>query len=212
MPTMPDRERSGRPRSQGPADPTPWGPDKPGFQAKPKPPLLQRVSPVTGQLPGYRRRSLRPDLVARITITAMALPSGMAYAEVAGLSPVAGLYASLLPLVAYAVFGSCRQLAFGPDAALALLTGAAVAPLAGGDAARYAALAALLALLTGLLYLIAWVVRLGWITDYFSRPVLVGYIHGIAVVLVAGQLGKLVGVSIDADGPRPEPRDAVESP
>jgi sulfate permease, SulP family len=128
----------------------------------------------------------------------------MGYAEVAGLSPVAGLYALLLPLVAYAVFGSSRQLAFGPEAALALLTGAAVAPLAGDDPARYAALAALLALLTGLLYLAAWVARLGWMTDYFSRPVLVGYIHGIVVVLDAGQLGKRFGVSIDADEPIPQ--------
>lgn len=201
---MPVEEPSGRPRSRSPGEPTPFGPDEPGFRAGPKQPLLQRVFPVTGNLSAYPRRGLRPDLVAGITLAALALPSGMAYAEVAGLAPVAGLYALLLPLVAYAVFGSSRQLAFGPEAGLALLTGAAVAPLAGGDAARSAALAATLALLTGILYLVAWVARLGWVTDYFSRPVLVGYLHGIVVVLVVGQLGTLFGLSIGAAEPIPQ--------
>jgi high affinity sulfate transporter 1 len=137
-------------------------------------------------------------------VAALALPSGMAYAEVAGLSPVVGLYALLLPLVAYALFGSSRQLMVGPEAALALLTGAAVAPLADGDPTRYASLAALLALLAGCVYLLAWVIRLGWITDYFSRPVLVGYLHGVVVVLIVGQLGKMFGLSIDADEPIPQ--------
>ena len=202
---MPVGEPSGRPRSRRPGEPTPFRPGEPAFRAGPKPPLLQRVFPVTGNLSAYSRRGLRPDLVAGTTLAALALPWGMAYAEVAGLAPVAGLYALLLPLVAYAVFGSSRELAFGPEAGLALLTGAAVAPLAGSDAARYAALAATLALLTGILYLVAWVTRLGWITDYFSRPVLVGYLHGIVVVLVVGQLGTVFGLSIGASEPIPQP-------
>jgi high affinity sulfate transporter 1 len=117
---------------------------------------------------------------------------------------VAGLYALLLPAVAYALFGSSRQLVVGPEAALALLVGSVVAPMADGDPGRYATLAAMLALLTGGAYLVAFVARLGWVADYFSRAVLVGYIHGIVVVLLAGQLEKLLGLSIDASDPVPQ--------
>ncbi len=131
----------------------------------------------------------------------------MAYAELAGLSPVAGLYALLLPAVAYALFGSSRQLIVGPEGALALLVVAAVAPLAGGDATTYALIAGMLAVMVGLLAVVARIIRLGWIADYFSRAVLVGYLHGIAIVLVCGQLGKLFGLSIDAADPLPQLRE-----
>lgn len=199
-----DPEPSGRPDSPGESAPTPYGREQPAFAPKPRPPLVQRVAPVTGHLRGYGQRYLRPDVLAGVTVAALAIPSGMAYAEVAGLSPVAGLYALLLPVVAYALLGSSRQLVVGPEAALALLVATIVAPMADDDPGRYATLAAMLALLTGGVYLLAFVARLGWIADYFSRAVLVGYIHGIVVVLVVGQLEKLFGLSIDAEDPIPQ--------
>jgi sulfate permease, SulP family len=125
----------------------------------------------------------------------------MAYAQIAGLSPVAGLYALLLPAVAYVLLGSSRQLIVGPEGALAVLVATSVAPLAGGNAEKYATLAAMLAVLVGGIAVVAWIVRLGWISDYFSRAVLVGYIHGVAVVLIIGQLAKLLGLSISAEDP-----------
>lgn len=153
----------------------------------------------------YPRRDFRPDAIAGITVAALAIPSAMAYAELAGLSPVAGLYALLLPVLAYVVLGSSRQMVLGPEGALSLLLATSLAPIAsGGD---YAALAAMVAVLVGGISLVARVVRLGWISDYFSRAVLVGYIHGVAVVLIVGQLGKFFGVSIDAQDPLPQFRE-----
>ena len=174
------------------------------FQAARPEPLLTRTMPVTGQLPGYRAPSARRDLVAGVTVAALALPSAMAYAEVAGLSPVTGLYALLLPTVAYVLLGSARQLIVGPEGSISTLVAAAVLPLAAVGSADGAELAATLALLVGVCFALAWVLRLGWIADYFSRPVLVGYIHGVAVILVIGQLGKLLGLSIDASEPLPQ--------
>jgi high affinity sulfate transporter 1 len=210
-PTGENPEPPGKADTPHESTPTPYGPVRPAFAPRPRPPLIERLVPVTAHLQRYgQRRYLRPDLVAGITVAALAIPSGMAYAEVAGLSPVAGLYALLLPAVAYALLGTSRQLVVGPEAALALLVASVVAPMADGDPGRYAALAAMLALLTGGVYLIAFVARLGWIADYFSRAVLVGYIHGIVVVLVIGQLGKLLGLSIDAADPIPQLVEVAE--
>jgi SulP family sulfate permease len=145
-------------------------------------------------------RRARRDLVAGVTVAALAVPSAMAYAEVAGLSPVQGLYALLLPTLAYVVLGSSRQLVVGPHGSIAVLVGAAILPLA-ADGDDTAPLAALLALLVAACFALAWALHLGWIADYFSRPVLVGYIHGVAIVLVIGQLGRLLGLPIDATEP-----------
>jgi len=199
-----EQPSAGRPDEPATGEPTPFGAGRAAFAPPPRPPLLQRVSPVTGHLRGYAKTFLRPDALAGLTVAALAIPSGMAYAEVAGLPAVAGLYALLLPAIAYALFGSSRQLVVGPEASLAVLVAAAIAPMAEGEPARYATLAAMLALLTGGVYVIAFVARLGWIADYFSRAVLVGYIHGIIVVLLAGQLGKLLGLSIQATEPIPQ--------
>ena len=166
-----------------------------------------RTFPVSTELGGYPKRDARRDAIAGITVAALAIPSAMAYAELAGLSPVAGLYALLLPAVAYAIFGSSRQLVVGPEGALSLLVVATVAPLAAGSASAYAVLAAMLAVLVGAIAIVGRVIRLGWIADYFSRAVLVGYLHGIAIVLVCGQLGKLFGVPIEADDPIPQMRE-----
>jgi high affinity sulfate transporter 1 len=162
------------------------------------------MSPVTETLPGYGRRLLRKDLLAGLTVAALALPSGMAYAELAGLSPVAGLYALLLPTVAYVMLGSSRQLIVGPEGSIAALVGASVAPLAVSGSDEYADLAALLAIMVGLIFVAARLIRLGWIADYFSRAVLTGYIHGVAIYLVIAQLGKLTGVPITAQDPIPQ--------
>ena len=173
------------------------------FQHPARRPLLQRLVPVTENLRRYRGGTLRRDLLAGVTVAALALPSSLAYAEIAGLSPVIGLYALLLPAVAYALFGSSRQVIVGPDGSIAALVGAAIIPLAATPEQR-APLAALLAILVGAVFLGAWLARLGWIADYFSRPVLIGYIHGIAVVLIVGQIGKLLGLSISGQTPPSE--------
>jgi SulP family sulfate permease len=165
--------------------------------------ILRRISPVSGELRDYRGDTLRRDLLAGLTVAALALPSGIAYAELAGLSPVAGLYALLLPSVVYAFAGSSRQLIVGPEGAISALVATAVLPLAAGDPGRYASAAALLALLVGGVFLLARIIRLGWVADYLSRPVLTGYIHGVAIVLIAAQLGKLFGLDIDAKDPLP---------
>ena len=125
----------------------------------------------------------------------------MGYAEVAGLSPVQGLYALLLPPVANALLGSSRQRSVGPDGSVSALVGAAVVSGAAAGGADAAAVAATLALLVAGCFVIGWAARLGWIADYLSRPVLVGYIHGVAAVLVIGQLGNLLGIEVDAATP-----------
>jgi high affinity sulfate transporter 1 len=179
------------------------------FRAAPDEPLLKRAIPVSAELPRYRFATARWDALAGLTVAALAIPSAMAYAEVAGVSPVNGLYALLLPAVAYALLGSSRQLSIGPEGSLATLVAVAVLPLAVAGSADAAGLAAMLALLVALCFAAAWVLRLGWIADYFSRPVLVGYIHGVAFVLVVGQLGKLLGVSIDATKPLAQLWEAI---
>ena len=125
----------------------------------------------------------------------------MAYGQLAGLSPVNGLYALLLPTVAYVLLGSSRRLVIGPEGSVSTLVAAAVLPLAVAGSNEAAELAAMLALLVGACFLLAWVLRLGWVADYFSRPVLIGYLHGVAVVLVIAQLGNLLGLDIDARDP-----------
>src|SRR3954471_13241505 len=159
------------------------------FDPAPKTPVLNRLAPVTAALSGYRPATGGRDLLAAVTVTAVAVPAAMGYAEVAGLSPVAGLYALLLPTVAYALLGSSRQLAVGPDGSVAALVGAIVLSGAATQADG-PQIAATLALLIAVCFLIARVARLGWVADYLSRPVLIGYIHGIAAALVIGQLGK----------------------
>jgi SulP family sulfate permease len=185
------------------SDATEYGKRSP-FQAARPEPLLTRAIPVSAQLPGYRAPSARRDLVAGVTVAALALPSAMAYAEVAGLSPVYGLYALLLPTVAYVLLGSSRQLIVGPEGSISTLVAVAVLPLAATASPGAAELAAMLALLVAACFALAWVLRLGWLADYFSRPVLIGYIHGVAVILVIGQLGKLFGLSIEARDPLPQ--------
>jgi len=147
-------------------------------------------------LRGYQRPWLRGDLIAGVTVAAYLIPQVMAYATVAGLNPVTGLWAALPALVAYAIFGSSRSLSMGPEATTALMTAIAIGPLAAGRPTRYAALAVSLALLVGLMALGAWALRLGFVSDLLSRPVLVGYMTGVALIMIADQLRRVTGVPV----------------
>lgn len=162
-------------------------------------PKLPQWVPGLGQFTGYRRSWLRGDVLAGVTVAAYLVPQVMAYATVAGLPPVAGLWAALVPMAVYALLGSSRQLSVGPESTTAVMTATALAPLVIGDPARYAALAAVLALLVGVICLVAGLCGLGFLADLLSRPVLVGYMTGVAVIMIGGQLGKITGVDVTGD-------------
>lgn len=161
---------------------------------------LARFAPGLPALLHYRLADLPHDLMAGLSVAAVALPVGVAYAQLAGLSPVMGLYASILPLVAYAFFGTSRQLIVGPDAATCTLLAASITPLTGGDPQLYVLLSIALTLLTGVYLIGASFLRLGALADFLSKPILVGYMNGIALSIMAGQLGKLFGFPVDAHG------------
>ncbi|HLU60142.1 MAG TPA: sulfate permease [Pseudonocardia sp.] len=154
----------------------------------------------TGLRPGLaavrrgEHRAVRADVVAGVTVAAYLVPQVLAYAELAGLAPVAGLWAAVAALAVYAVLGSSHQLSVGPEATTALMTAITIAPLAAGDPQRYAAFAAALALLVGGICLVGRVARLGALADLLSRPVLVGYLAGIALIMISGQLQNVTGV------------------
>lgn len=148
----------------------------------------------------YRRAWLRDDLVAGIVLTALLIPAGIGYAEVSGLPPVTGLYATIVPLLVYAVVGPSRILVLGPDSSLAPIIGASILPLAAGDPDRAVALAGLLSILMGVFLLIGGIFRLGFVTDLLSKPIRIGYLNGIALVVIIDQVPKLLGFSVDADG------------
>ncbi|OBB97782.1 SulP family inorganic anion transporter [Mycolicibacterium peregrinum] len=155
--------------------------------------------PGLEQFTGYQRSWLRGDVLAGVTVAAYLVPQVMAYATVAGLPPVAGLWAALVPMAVYALLGSSRQLSVGPESTTALMTATALAPLAIGDPARYAAMSAVLALLVGAICLTAGLCRLGFLADLLSRPVLIGYMTGVAVIMISGQLGKVTGEDVTGD-------------
>ena len=155
-----------------------------------------RVVPGLAWLSGYRREWLVGDLLAGISVCLVMIPSVIAYAGLMGLAPEHGLYAALVPLVIYALFGSSRQVIVGPDIAISLLIASTIGPLAAGDAGKAAALAALIALLSGVLLLLGARANLGAVADFLSKPVLVGYMTGAALILINSQLGKLFGVRL----------------
>ncbi len=138
-------------------------------------------------------------MVAGVTVAAYLIPQVMAYATVAGLPPVVGLWATIAPLAVYALLATSRQMSVGPESTTALLTAVALAPLAAGDPRRYAALAAVLALLVGALCLVAALARLGVLADLLSRPVLIGYLAGTAGLMIVGQLGRVTGVPVEGE-------------
>ena len=156
--------------------------------------------PAISVVSSYRRGWLRHDLVAGLTLTALLVPQGMAYAQLAGLPAINGLYATLLPLLAYAVFGPSRILVLGPDSAIAPLVAAAIIPLAAADISERITLAGALAVIAGVLAIVGGVARLGFVADLISKPVRIGYLAGVAATVIVGQLPGLLGFSINAQG------------
>src|SRR4051794_23980364 len=165
---------------------------------------IRRWVPGIGVARQYKRSWLWPDVRAGIVVTALLIPAGMGYAEVAGLPPETGLYATIVPLLAYAIFGPSRILVLGPDSSLAPIIAAAILPLALGDGQRAVALAGLLAIMVGGLLLLGGVLRLGFVTDLLSKPIRVGYLNAIAVIVIVSQIPKLLGFSTDAEGLWPQ--------
>ena len=155
--------------------------------------------PIFEELRSGRSRLMARDLTAGVTVAALLIPQGMAYAELAGLPAVNGLYASFIPLLAYAFLGSSRQLALGPTATVAVLTATVIEPLSGGSAAQALALAATLALLVGGVCVLCGLLHGGFVVNFLSQPVLSGYVTGAALVIAASQLGKLLGYSVSGD-------------
>jgi high affinity sulfate transporter 1 len=161
---------------------------------------IGRFVPGLAALGRYDRAWFRYDLLAGISVAAVALPIAIAYSQLAGVPPVNGLYASLLPLVAYALLGSSRQLIVAPDAATCAIVAAVVAPLAGLDPMRYMSLTAALAIITGVFCIAAGLARLGFLTNFLARPILTGYLNGIAICIITGQFGSLCGFSLAPAG------------
>jgi high affinity sulfate transporter 1 len=153
-----------------------------------------KALPITEWLPHYPRTNLRGDVIAGIALAGLLIPEAMGYAGIAGLPPQAGLYATAFGLLAYAVFGSSRQLAVSPTSASAAILAATVAPLAAENAGKFVVLAAAVSLVVGLLFLLAGILKLGFISDFISKPVLKGFVFGIALTIVIKQLPKLMGI------------------
>src|SRR4051794_13635990 len=173
-----------------------------------EPPPTKRAGRGASYLPGllaartYQRSWLSRDVVAGLVLTALLVPQGMAYAELAQLPPITGLYTTMLCLVGYALFGPSRVLVLGPDSSLGPMIAATIVPLAGagGSPEKAIALASVLALMVGLITILVGVAKLGFVADLLSKPTQLGYLAGLAVTIVVGQLPKLFGFSVDADG------------
>jgi len=148
----------------------------------------------------YDRRNLPHDLIAGLSVAAVAVRVAVAYAQLAGFRPEVGLYSSILPLVAYAAFGTSRQVIVGPDSGTCALVAAALVPLAGGDPQLYLSLSIILAFLTGLYCIVGSFLKLGSLADFLSRSILVGFLNGIALSIILGQIGKLMGFKVEAGG------------
>ncbi|BAU41085.1 SulP family inorganic anion transporter [Leptolyngbya sp. O-77] len=155
--------------------------------------------PGLRRLLSYRRDWLRGDVLAGVTVAAYLIPQCMAYGELAGVGPVAGLWAILPPMLIYAVLGSSPQLSVGPESTTAVMTAAAIAPLVATSPSSYASLAALLALLVGLVCIVGSALRLGFLANLLSKPILIGYMAGVALIMIGGQLSKISGVAIQSD-------------
>ncbi|HZC62611.1 MAG TPA: sulfate permease [Streptosporangiaceae bacterium] len=150
----------------------------------------------------YRRQWLLKDVIAGVVLTTLLVPQGMAYAELAGLPPITGLYTSILCLLGYAAFGPSRILVLGPDSSLGPMIAATILPLmaAKGDAKRAVALASILAIMVAAIMILAAVAKLGFIADLISKPTMIGYMNGLALTILIGQLPKLFGFKVEADG------------
>jgi SulP family sulfate permease len=165
---------------------------------------MGRRLPVPAWAGAYERRWLRGDVLAGVTVTAYLLPQVMAYAAVAGMPAVAGIWAAVAALLVYAALGSSTQLSVGPESTTALLTAAAIGPLALASSTRYVELAAALCLVVAALSVLGWAGGLAFLAELLSRPVLVGYMAGVAGIMMASQLGKLTGIKVDVEGFLPQ--------
>ncbi len=161
---------------------------------------LARWAPGLDSLLHYRRAWFRPDVQAGLSVAAIQIPTAIAYAQIAGFPPQVGLYACILPMLIYALIGSSRQLMVGPDAATAAMVAAAITPLAAGDPQRLVDLSMIVAIMVGLFSIVAGLARAGFIASFLSRPILVGYLNGIGLSLLVGQLGKLFGYEAATSG------------
>jgi high affinity sulfate transporter 1 len=160
-----------------------------------------RWLPGLRTLRAYEASWLRHDIVAGLVLTTMLVPVGIAYAVASGIPGIHGLYATIFPLLAYALFGPSRILVLGPDSSLAAVILAVVLPLSGGDPIRAAALAGMMAIVSGAVCILAGVARLGFVTELLSKPIRYGYMNGIALTVLVSQLPKLFGFSVKAEGP-----------
>src|SRR5512134_8628 len=149
----------------------------------------------------YEAAWLRHDILAGLVLAAMLVPVGIAYAVASGLPGINGLYATIVPLLVYALFGPSRILVLGPDSALAAVILGVVVPLSGGDPLRAVALAGMMAVVSGTVCILAGVARLGFVTELLSKPIRYGYMNGIALTVLISQLPKLFGFSIESEGP-----------
>jgi high affinity sulfate transporter 1 len=156
--------------------------------------FLQRHVPILVWLPRYDRTWLRPDLIAGLAIWAVTVPQSLAYAGIAGVPAVYGLYTVPLAMVGYAIFGTSRTLSVGPDSATVVLSAVTVGALVAQGTDDYIALSATLALLVGVLFVIFGLLRLGWVANFLSHPVMKGFIQGLALIVIVGQLPKLFGI------------------
>jgi high affinity sulfate transporter 1 len=155
---------------------------------------LNRYVPITAWLPAYPRDLLRSDIISGVTVWAVMVPVAMAYAEMAGLPPEYGLYTAFAALLGYAIFGTSRQLKVTTSSTMAVMSAAVIVAMTAGGPARYAALTAALALIVGVILLLAGVTRLGFISDFLSKSVVTGFVFGLALVIAIGQLPKLLGL------------------
>jgi high affinity sulfate transporter 1 len=160
-----------------------------------------RWLPGLRTLRGYQIAWLRHDIMAGLVLTTMLVPVGIAYAVASGVPGIYGLYATIVPLLAYALFGPSRILVLGPDSSLAAVILAVVLPLSGGDPHRAVALAGMMAIVSGAVCILAGIMRLGFITELLSKPIRYGYMNGIALTVLISQLPKVFGFSIESDGP-----------
>jgi high affinity sulfate transporter 1 len=155
---------------------------------------LKRYVPITEWLPTYPREHLRSDIISGVTVWGVMVPVAMAYAEMAGLPPEAGLYTAFAALLGYAIFGTSRQLKVTTSSTMAVMSAAVIVAMRPRDMATYAALTAALALIVGVILLVAGVARLGFISDFLSKSVVTGFVFGLALVIAIGQLPKLLGL------------------
>ena len=160
---------------------------------------LARWMPIISVLKNYKLSWLIKDISAGIALTAILIPAGMGYAVATGLPAIYGLYATIIPLLAYAVFGPSRILVLGPDSALIPLIATTVVPLSGGDPIRAIAIAGMLSIIAGGICIIAGILKFGFVTDLLSKPIRYGYLNGIAISVLVGQLPKIFGFSVDSD-------------